>query len=192
MIPSFTIGKMASFDLRNNGRAADEWLNRNTPDPGNAEYFDWQPDLSGADLDLLLQWESRELHRLDMASPDPEEFENQAALVDNTAADDWDLTGLAQRVDLGVVSCVAALNFLGVPTTSSCRGHYGSSVGREVPYVRFVGDHITNETWGLISSLGDRHGCQLVGCGGGLVELIAGSCADLLAFAASVREQRPD
>jgi hypothetical protein len=162
-----------------------------SPDPSNQEYGDWH-EVSGPELDVLLEWETRELRRLDAESPSPEDFDTNASdLVSDPDDTDWDATELSEFLDFGIVSCVAVLNFLGVPTTSSCRGHYGSWVGRDVPYVRFVGDDIDESTWELIRTKAQQAGCQLAGCGDGLVEIIGHSCAELLDFARSVRGAQP-
>ncbi|QNN53567.1 hypothetical protein [Nocardioides mesophilus] len=167
------------------------WEEDGSPDPSNQEYGDWH-EVSGPELELLIAWETRELRRLDGVSASPEAFEKNASEVVSDPDDtDWDATELSEYLDFGIVSCVAALNFLGVPTTSSCRGHYGSRVGRDVPYVRFVGDEIDEATWDLIRTRAQEIGCQLAGCGNGLIEIIGSSCAELLAFARSVREAQP-
>ncbi|MDT0184322.1 hypothetical protein Q9S36_29420 [Microbacterium sp. ARD31] len=167
------------------------WEDDGSPDPSNQEYGDWH-EVDGRELDLLLAWETRELRRLDGESPSHEDFEERASeLVSDPDETGWDATQLSELLDFGIVSCVAALNFVGVPTTSSCRGHFGSRVGRDIPYVRFVGDNIDEVTWDLIRGAAQAANCQLAGCGDGLIEIIGSSCADLLTFARSVREARP-
>ena len=192
MIPAFDIAQLPPVDLDQNGSVPDEaWEDGGSPDPSNQEYGDWH-EVSGPELDLLLAWETRELRRLDACSASPEEFEKNAAeIVSDPEDTGWDATELSEYLDFGVVSCVAGLNFLGVPTTSSCRGHYGSREDRDVPFVRFVGDEIDEPTWDLIRTQAQEAGCQLAGSGSGLIQLMGSSCAELLAFARSVREARP-
>lgn len=192
MIPVFDVRRLPPVDLEHNGSMPDEvWEDGGSPDPSNAEYGEWH-EVSGHELDLLLEWEKRELRRLDRASASPGDFEESAAnLVSDPDNSGWDLTELSEFLDFGIVSCVAALNFLRVPTTSSCRGHFGSAVGREVPYVRFVADDLDTHTWQLIRSLALQSGCQLVGCGGGLGEIVGHTCAELLNFAQLVRQEQP-
>lgn len=192
VIPVFDMAQLPPVDLHQNGFVPDEaWEEDGSPEQSNQEYGDWH-EVSGPELDMLLEWETRELRRLDRESLSAEEFERNASDLESDPQDTgWDATEHSHYYDFGIVSCVAALNFLGVPTTSSCRGHYGSWMGRDVPYVRFVGDDIDEGTWKLIKTSTSKSGCQLAGCKAGLIEIIGRSCADLLEFARLVREARP-
>ncbi|GAA2736661.1 hypothetical protein GCM10009867_21800 [Pedococcus aerophilus] len=193
MIPVFDVGEFPPFELEGNGSVPEEaWIDDGSPDPANEEYFGWV-DVSGSEFDQLLAWEAQELQRLDFEESTAEGFERAAAAMNEGRDDgdfDWDVTELSAILDFGIVSCVAALHHLGVPTTSSCRGHFGRRDGRDVPYVRFVGDQIDADTWALIQSCAKTSNCHLFACGSGLVELIGSSCADMVGFARGVRETR--
>ena len=63
-------------------------------------------------------------------------------------------------------------------------------MGRDLPYVGSAATTSIEYPWSR-SGRWQRNGCQMLGCGDGLVEMIGHSCADLVDFARSLREARP-
>lgn len=103
---------------------------------------------------------------------DSDAFEDRLSDLEYDNVPVWDL----ESIELGVASCVFALNAVGCATSFSCRGHGGLAY----PQVRLAGERTTVEP---MLQEARNAGCGMNSDGEGLVWLYAPSMLEMCSFA---------